>query len=138
MSIEMPETPSSQEKSLQIILVVEDDEAIGDLLVQILKSETPYVTLLVTDAMQALETVKSIKPGLFILDYHLPGINGVELHDRLHAIKGLETVPTLMMSARAPARQAIGQRHITLLRKPFELATILKAISSLLDPQEES
>jgi DNA-binding response OmpR family regulator len=138
MSIEIPESSPGQEETLQSVLVVEDDEAVGDLLVQILKSETPYVVLLVTDAMQALETVKAIKPNLFILDYHLPGIDGAELHDRLHAIKGLETVPTLMMSARPPSRQVIQQRHLTFLRKPFELTAILKTIASLLSQQEQS
>jgi DNA-binding response OmpR family regulator len=116
------------------LLVVEDDEAIGEFIAEVLRDETPHAILQVTDAAQALEAVGVIKPGLFILDYHLPGINGLELADRLHAITGFETIPTLMISADPPPRRAMQQRHITLLEKPFELDDLVKAIQNLLPP----
>lgn len=138
MSREAEEHPSGQEDELHTILVVEDDEAIGDLLLQALKSETSHAVLLVTNAAQALEAIESIKPHLFILDYHLPGIDGIELCDRLHAVNGLESVPTLMLSAQAPSRQALQQRKISFLKKPFDLVTLLKATATLLAQQEAS
>src|SRR5947209_13316932 len=81
-----------------ILLVVEDDVDIGAFIAQALKNETPYKVLHVTDAARALEVVSSIKPSLLILDYSLPGIDGLELADRLHSIEGLETVPIIMIS----------------------------------------
>lgn len=132
MPEEVTEASSADGEALKVILIVEDDEAIGDLLVQVLKSEAPYTVLLAADATQALETVKSIKPNLYILDYHLPGIDGLELHDRLHAIEGLEAISTLMVSSHSPSRQTMQQRRITYLKKPFELSDILRAIESLL------
>ena len=138
MSREVEEHPSDQENELHTILVVEDDEAIGDLLLQTLKGETSHAVLLVTNAVQALEAVESIKPHLFILDYHLPGIDGIELCDRLRAMNGLESVPTLMLSAQAPSRQALQQRKISFLKKPFDLAALLKATATLLAQQEAS
>jgi DNA-binding NtrC family response regulator len=132
MADEAAESSSVEGKTPAVILIVEDDEAIGDLLVQVLKSETPYLALLATDAAQALERVKAVKPNLFILDYHLPGIDGLELHDRLHAIEGLEEVPTLMISSHSPGRQAMKQRQITFLKKPFELVDVLNSVEALL------
>jgi DNA-binding NtrC family response regulator len=135
---EKQESSLNQEKVLQAILVVEDDEAIGDLLVQTLMSETRHPVLLVTDARQALKAIQSIKPVLFMLDYHLDGINGLELYDRLHQIKGLECVPTLMMSAQSPPRQAMSQRHIAFLKKPFDLSMLLKTTEALLTTQKRT
>lgn len=130
------ESTTNEEKSIQTLLLVEDDEDIGEFIVQILKDETPYSTLHVTDAAQALEAVRSIKPNLFILDYHLPGIDGLELSDRLHSIEGLEATPTLMLSAHPPSLKELRQRQIMLLKKPFDLSDLLKSIEKLLPKQE--
>ena len=64
-------------KDEKLILVVEDDTAIGTLLVQILAQETCYHALLAADGFEALNVVREIKPDLFILDYQLPAMNGI-------------------------------------------------------------
>ena len=132
---EPSETRAGGEAALHTLLIAEDDEAIGELLVQTIKTETPYAALLTTDAAQALHAVESLIPSLIILDYHLPGIDGLELHDRLHDMKGLESVPTLMMSSHSPPTQSLRQRDITFLKKPFDLTTFLNAIEKML-PQK--
>jgi DNA-binding response OmpR family regulator len=126
------ESPTNEEKIVQTLLLVEDEEDIGEFIVQVLKDETPYTALHVRDAIQALEVVNSIKPNLFILDYHLPGIDGLELSDRLHSIEGLETTPTLMLSAHPPSLKELRQRQIVLLKKPFDLSDLLKSVERLM------
>lgn len=117
------------------ILIVEDKHEISDLLMAFFTQETPYWVFAVADAAQALEAVKAIIPTLFILDYGLPGVNGLELHDLLHSITGLETVPTLMVSAHLPSRQAMRDRQITYLPEPLDLAILLSVITNLLPQQ---
>lgn len=126
------ESSTSTEAILQMILLVEDDEDIGDFLAEILKEERPAAVLHLSDAAHALEAVKSIRPSLFILDYRLPGIDGLTLSDQLHAIEGYEEVPTLMISAENPPRKALHQRNIVFLPKPFDLSELLKIIDRLL------
>jgi CheY-like chemotaxis protein len=63
-------------------------------------------------------------------DYRLPGMNGIELFDHLHARKELEHVPALLMSASLPKHEA-RKRKISCLEKPFELADLLKIINDL-------
>jgi len=132
MTGKRPLSKSNQEANNPTILLVEDDEDISIFMAQVLTDETPYEALSVPDATSALEAVDSIKPSLFILDYRLPGLNGLELSDRLHSIEGLETVPTMMISANYPPRNELQQRHITYLKKPFDLSHFLTAVEKLI------
>lgn len=114
------------------ILLVEDDAAIAELLVQIIVQETPYRVLSVPDGLQALDMVKKIRPDLLLLDYWMPVIHGIELYDRLRAIKGMEHIPTIMLSVNPPL-QEIKKRQITCIRKPFDVDQLLRAIQSMMD-----
>ena len=116
---------------VKTILVVEDDTDIGMLIDAVISAETSYQTLWVTDGLQALKVVQDTKPDMFLLDYFLPLMDGIELYDRLHALKELETIPTVMMSARLPTKE-IEKRKILGLKKPFELQELLDMIERLL------
>lgn len=123
--------PSGNEATVKTVLVVEDDTGIGSFLVQAISQETPHHAMLVTDGQQAIKAVISIKPNLFILDYQLPRMNGIELYDHLHTTKGLEDVPAIMISARLP-RNELAKRNIVAMSKPLELDDFLQAIEKLL------
>lgn len=114
------------------ILLVEDDEDIGAFLVQVFQEERPYVVLHLTDGAHALEAVRSVKPNVFLLDYQLPGIDGLELYDRLHQTAGLEHVPALVMSANSPPPKELRKREVAFIAKPFEIADLLTAVDALL------
>ena len=131
MSFDRNQASSEDPINVKTILVVEDDEDIGSFIVEALLQETPHQALLVTTGSKALETVKTIKPNLFVLDYLLPRMNGIDLYDRLHATKELEHIPAIMMSANLPASEA-RKRKITCLKKPFELDELLQTIEKLI------
>jgi DNA-binding response OmpR family regulator len=122
---------TDEKYSVKTILIVEDDESIGEVLVQAIIQETSYLAILVPDGMAALHTVAEIKPSLFILDYQLPRMHGIDLYDRLHAIIGLEMVPAMMISARLPQRE-LDKRNILGMNKPLDLDEFLQAIDQLL------
>ena len=113
------------------ILVVEDDDGIGSLLVEALSQETPYKALLVTDGWQALRIIHDIKPCLFITDYRLPLMNGIELYDRLRSMQALADTPTIIMSANLPEEE-VARRKLISLKKPFELDELLDTVEKLL------
>jgi CheY-like chemotaxis protein len=113
------------------ILVVEDDEAVGSMLVLMLLTESPYQALLVTDGFQALKMVHDLKPSLFLVDYQLPGMDGITLYDCLHAITDLANIPAIIMSANLPTR-ALQERHLTGVAKPFDVDQMLNTIEHLL------
>lgn len=129
----MPQdSPSKPDDDVKMILVVEDDAGIGTFLVQAITQETPYLALLVSDGFQALNAVANVKPSLFILDYQLPKMNGIELYDKLHATQEMERVPAIVISARLP-RKEIEERRIIGMNKPLELDDLLKTIEKLLE-----
>jgi CheY-like chemotaxis protein len=127
-------TPAVLEQNTQrqqFILIVEDDPDVGALLLTALQQETPYDPLLVPDGEAALRLITTHKPHLVILDYRLPGMNGLDLADRIRTMNGLEQVPLLLVSANLPKKE-LAQHHLPGLAKPFELETLLTAVRHLL------
>jgi len=131
MSQGKEQSQKEKDASIKTVLVVEDDTGIGTFLVQAILQETHHHALLVTDGFQAMKTVSNIKPSLFILDYQLPRMNGLELYDHLHATQGLEHIPALIISARLP-RQEVEKRKLVSMSKPLELDEFLQTIEKLL------
>jgi len=134
VSQEQQEQDSAPTKQavVKTILVIEDDVNIGDVFVQAISQETPHMAVLAANAEEALTMVKTVKPNLFILDYQLPSINGIELYDQLHAMKELEHIPAIMLSARLP-KQELQKRNITGMHKPIDLDDFLQLIEKLLN-----
>src|SRR5689334_7482293 len=117
--------------NVKTILVVEDDLGIGSFLTQAISQETHHQAMLVADGFQALNVIARIKPSLFILDFQLPRMNGIELYDKLHSTQGLEDVPAIIISARLP-KHDIEKRKIVGMNKPLELDEFLRTVEELL------
>lgn len=113
-----------QKPDVKTILVVEDDADIAEFLLELLKLDQRFQTLLATDGSHALELVKTVHPDLFVLDYQLPGIDGLSLADHLQTNETLKRVPILFMSAHPPVHE-LEKRQIISLEKPFEANTFL-------------
>ena len=129
------DTDNSAQKdpiAVKTVFIVEDDEAIGTLLVQVIEQETSYQAVLASDGFQALKMLQTVKPDLLLLDYGLPDMNGLEFYDTIHAVRSLEHLPVLIISAQTARIQTeVKARHIPQLQKPFELTTLLEAIKHL-------
>ena len=115
----------------KVILIVEDDGPFGDFLYQAIVQETHHTPILVTDGMQALNTIKEVTPDLIILDYNLPTMNGIELYDLMHDQKALEHVPTIMASAGVLEHNFQG-RSIVGISKPVSLNKLLDLVAELM------
>ena len=122
----------SQEPT-KTILLVEDDPNISAFLVEAIAQETPYRAIVASDSHGALKLVQHFTPCLFILDYGLPGMNGIELYDHLHLNRELEPIPAILITAnRHIPQQQIRQRQLITFMKPFELDSFLDTIETLL------
>jgi DNA-binding response OmpR family regulator len=115
----------------KLILIVEDDADIGYLLVQIIHQQTPHRAIHHITAGDALKAITTQTPHLFILDYSLPDMNGLELHAWLRSIDRLKHIQTILLSARNPPLDEIQKRGIFLIRKPFAVTKLLAHIDNL-------
>ena len=130
MSENLKESTMEIHTIAKVILIVEDDAPFGDFLYQAIVQETHHTPILVTDGMQALNTIKEVTPDLIILDYNLPTMNGIELYDLMHDQKALEHVPTIMASAGVLEHNFQG-RSIVGISKPVSLNKILDLVAEL-------
>jgi CheY-like chemotaxis protein len=99
--------------------------------VQFIEQETPYHGLLVTTGRDALRAVSTTTPSLLLLDYLLPGMNGIELYDQLQRMKGGRAIPAIMISATLPSSE-IRQRDIVGMNKPFDIDDLLQTIEKII------
>jgi two-component system response regulator MprA len=113
------------------ILIVEDDQGIADTLRRGLIFEG-YRASVVYDGKQALATARDQPPDLVVLDWMLPGLDGLEVCKRLRAASD---VPILMLTA----KDSIPDRVVGLdagaddyLVKPFAFDELLARIRALL------
>jgi DNA-binding response OmpR family regulator len=115
------------------ILLVEDDSSISSFLEEAIEQETPYRAIVASDSNAALKLVRHFTPCLFILDYGLPDMNGIELYDRLHLNHALAPIPAILITAnRQLPQKQIQQRQLITFRKPFDLDPFLATIETLL------
>lgn len=116
------------------ILVVEDDADTQEFLASLFSEVTNYHYQLATDASQAVNFTKGVKPNLIILDILLKGMNGLELYDLLHATPGLETIPAIFITASyfEKFRPEIEKREVMVIKKPFDLDEFLRTVQQLL------
>jgi len=113
------------------ILIVEDDAGIRDTLGEVLQEETTHQVFLAVDGETALAILQTARPNMFLLDYKLPGMNGLELVERIRRIKEYEQTPIVLMSANLFKEDVTGY-NLKYIRKPFDLDRLLQLIEEAL------
>jgi DNA-binding response OmpR family regulator len=121
----------SDEEHSGRVLVVEDDEAIADVLRRTLRQEGHEVRSSV-DGVDALRAAEEFVPDLVILDLGLPGLDGIEVCRRLRAESD---VPILMLTARTDLEnrvEGLDSGADDYLAKPFERQELLARMRALM------
>ncbi|WOC15985.1 phosphate regulon transcriptional regulator PhoB [Pseudochrobactrum sp. MP213Fo] len=116
------------------IAVVEDEEAISELLRYNLEAEGYQVdTILRGD--EAEIHLRDNVPDLLVLDWMLPGVSGIELCRRLRQRAETERLPIIMLTARGEESErvrglAVGADDYVV--KPFSTPELLARIKAML------
>jgi CheY-like chemotaxis protein len=113
------------------ILVVEDNAILSKILQRTIETCTAHRVVHLSDGASIREKVNEHKPDLLLLDYDLPGQNGLDLYDLVHATEGCEHIPAIIISADLPQKQLI-QRNLLGLSKPYKTSALLRMLEGLL------
>ena len=116
-----------------MIWCVEDDASIRDIEVYTLTS-TGFEARGFDDGVSFWSALQTQKPDLVVLDVMLPGVDGIELLQRMKASAELRTIPVVMATARGAEYDKIRGLDLGAdyyLVKPFgvmELVSCVKAV----------
>ena len=135
----MPGTPNrvypwlvpEQATATARVLVVEDDDAIADVLRRSLRAEGHEVRS-ASDGVDALRASEEFMPDLVLLDLGLPRLDGMEV---LRRIRAESDVPILILTARTATEdrvEGLDEGADDYLPKPFERDELLARTRALL------
>ena len=121
------------EQRKRVVVIGEDDEPIARLLRDAINDEAAYQAVIVPDGALVLETVRQVRADLLILDVMMPGLNGIEVFDRVRADPDVQNMPVLFVTAASKdyERQFAERRIADVITKPFDLNDLLAKVRAL-------
>jgi RNA polymerase sigma factor (sigma-70 family) len=121
----------------QIIYLVDDDEALRDSLAWLLESQGFKVAAFAS----AEDFLKAWRPefnGCLLLDVRMPGMSGLELHERLRA--QYSTLPIIFITGHGDVPMAVAalkKGAVDFIEKPFNGTELLRLVSQCLVTEQE-
>lgn len=111
------------------ILIIDDEPEFREMATELLKSDG-HRALSAPSGEDGLAMVRAIRPDLILLDYHMPGMNGLAVMEQLRADDSMRRIPVVgLTSAMADQANALSRAGcIGFIPKPFEPAEFLSLI----------
>lgn len=116
------------------VLVIEDEEAIRDMLTMVLEQSNFQVTA-VESAEKAQQIIGKQSTDLILLDWMLPGISGVELARRLKKDDAYKDLPIILLTARGEEEDKVRGLEIgadDYITKPFSPKELIARINAVM------
>jgi DNA-binding NtrC family response regulator len=127
-----PVQAAPERRARPVILVVDDDPGIREAFRLVLEEE--YELIEAADGPQALERVQGSPVDLVLLDVRLPGMDGIEVLERIKAID--DQIEVVLVTAVQTVRAAVAAMKLgalDYLTKPFDEDEILPLIRRALE-----
>ncbi|MEU4688614.1 response regulator [Actinoplanes sp. NPDC023714] len=122
------------EEGPDLILVVDDDQDIASFVEFNLKVHG-FEVIRARDGQEALELMEDHRPGLAVVDWMMPRMDGVELVRRLRAEPLTSALPVIMLTAKSmTVDKVVGLTAGAddYLVKPFDTAELIARVSTTL------
>jgi DNA-binding response OmpR family regulator len=115
------------------ILVVDDEQAVADLIEVVLVGEG-YTVAIARDGAQGLLLARDWNPDLILMDVMLPGVDGGTAIRRLKSDPETSGIPIVAMSAGRTIRIQSEELNDAdaVLSKPFDIDALLAQVNFLL------
>ena len=132
----------SKKVRVKPVLLVEDDLDIQEL-VSFAVNSFGAKCVIASDGKMVFESVLGMTPSLIIMDIGLPGQDGFSIVEKLKAVKRLENIPIIIITAHTFADSiSLVDKAKTLgcdqfIQKPIELGEFKRIISEYLSVKDE-
>jgi len=118
--------------ALKKVLVVEDDQAIAEMLSKMLGRF--YDVRVIHDGGAAITTAAAFRPDVILLDVNLPNMDGFQIAQGLKKSSELGKVPIVFLTAQDRSLDVVkgiqaGAKHY--ITKPFKMDDVIKKIRRL-------
>jgi CheY-like chemotaxis protein len=119
----------------QAVLVVDDDEAVREL-VAIILGEEGYAVRTAASGSEALSVAQQEQPAVVLMDVNMPGLDGLSACRRLRADERLAALPVVLMSSQPIPRDELRRcRADNFLPKPFDITELVDEVERCLSPR---
>ena len=120
--------------SNELILIIEDN-AINRTLVRDVLQFKGYQTLESQTAEEGIRLAREKKPALILMDFHLPGMNGIEAFKALRADTATSPIPVIAVTASAmpeDRQKILAAGFDGMQTKPIHVLAFLEAVEQAL------
>lgn len=118
---------------MSMILVIEDEQAICEVIVEILQ-DAQHSTVSASNGREGLALIAQQRPDLIICDVMMPIMDGRGFCDVIRADAAYSTIPIIMMSA-GTFVTADECRYDAFIYKPFDLDSFMGVVNQVLEKQ---
>ena len=118
----------------ELILIVEDNEKNRKLVRKVLE-RLGYRTGEVETGEEAVEAARKLSPDLVLMDYQLPGIDGIEAFRRIRADPAIRRMPIVAVTASAMPEDTARMKAAGFdgfETKPINVKNLMATIEKLL------
>ena len=116
------------------ILVIEDEEAISQLVAYNLEKEG-FTVATCMDGDEAMVIIDEEKPDLVLLDWMLPNVSGIEICRRMRGRIDTRDIPVIMLTARGEEEDRVRGLELgadDYVTKPFSMTELAARIRAVL------
>ena len=117
-----------------LVMVIEDEEALGLLLKYNLEKEG-YEVILETRGNKALAEIEKYGPSVILLDWMLPEISGVEICKLVRSKPDIKNIPIIMLTAKSEERDELLGFDLGVdeyISKPFSPKILVARVEAIL------
>ena len=124
------------------ILIIEDEKAVREMLCFTLKNNG-FEILEAEDSNSALDALKENEINLIILDWMLPGKQGIEISRIIRSSSEIKDIPIIMLTAKSDESDKVlglesgADDYVTKPFSPKELVARIKALLRRTAPQKD-
>lgn len=126
---------TEQIKRIRLVVMVVEDDDFARTLVDRALDPSSWETMFAVDGATALAHLRRHRPDVILMDFHLPGLDGVALTQRLKASPHLASIPIIMMTGDASKAALLSSMEAgaaAFVVKPFTRESLTSKLMSVL------